>query len=113
MHQPVSSPPSEATDLLRIPRDEVEWMASVVNDELQKIIVGLPASPPLFCSRLMHFHEQPGAEYTIVGGHRRGKPTSGDVDIIFTHPEPNKEKGALEELLKRLEKANMGKSLAA
>jgi hypothetical protein len=25
----------------RIPRDEVEWMAQVVNDELQKIIVGV------------------------------------------------------------------------
>lgn len=85
-------------------------MASVVNDELQKIIVRFSAC--LLRLTLVNADMaflQPGAEYAIVGGYRRGKPLCGDVDIVFTHPEPNKEKGALEELLKRLEKAKLGK----
>ena len=64
-------------------------------------------------------HIQPGCVSTIVGGsvrippfllkftsllcrHRRGKPESNDVDIVFTHPDPDKSKGLCKRLVKRL-----------
>ncbi|KIM40321.1 hypothetical protein M413DRAFT_446505 [Hebeloma cylindrosporum] len=50
-----------------IPREEVEEVHSVVMKELHEI--------------------QPGCVSTIVGGYRRGKPESNDVDIVFSHPD--------------------------
>ncbi|KAF9529665.1 DNA polymerase mu [Crepidotus variabilis] len=50
-----------------IPRDEVEEMHRVVMKELQEI--------------------QKGCISTIVGGYRRGKSGSNDVDIVITHPD--------------------------
>ncbi|KDR75668.1 hypothetical protein GALMADRAFT_248274 [Galerina marginata CBS 339.88] len=48
-----------------IPREEVEEMHKVVMRELEKI--------------------QPGCVSTVVGGYRRGKPLSNDVDIVISH----------------------------
>ena len=66
---------------------------------------------------------QPGCVSIIVGGYvpfpqasrvprssddqhtlsyRRGKPQSNDVDIVFTHPDPEKEKGLCRRLVRRL-----------
>ena len=89
----------------RIPRSEVEEIASIVNDHLQAIIVR-ECSVSYLCLHLTPC--QPGAEYTIVGGYRRGKTESNDVDIVFTHKEEAKEKGALQQLLASLEKAEFG-----
>lgn len=46
--------------------------------------------------------------YTIVGGYRRGKSESNDVDIVFTHKEEAKEKGALERVLELLTQSGYG-----
>ncbi|PPQ87454.1 hypothetical protein CVT25_008190 [Psilocybe cyanescens] len=53
-----------------IPREEVEEMHRIVMSELDKI--------------------QPGLVSTVVGGYRRGKPQSNDVDIVFSYPDLEK-----------------------
>ncbi|CAK5281847.1 unnamed protein product [Mycena citricolor] len=50
----------------KIPREEVEQFHSIVVEELQRLL--------------------PGCSSTIVGGYRRGKPQSTDIDIVVTHP---------------------------
>ncbi|KAF8161313.1 hypothetical protein B0H34DRAFT_840472 [Crassisporium funariophilum] len=50
---------------ISIPRDEVEEMHAIVMAEMEVI--------------------QPGCVSTIVGGYRRGKPQSNDVDIVISH----------------------------
>ncbi|KAJ7099570.1 hypothetical protein B0H15DRAFT_771111, partial [Mycena belliarum] len=63
----IKSALSLRTDLdQKIPRSEVELMHNIVMSELEKF--------------------QPGCLSTIVGGYRRGKPESNDVDIVITHP---------------------------
>ncbi|KAG6920207.1 hypothetical protein DXG01_004976 [Tephrocybe rancida] len=49
-----------------VPRAEVEEIRDFVISELEEL--------------------QPGCVSTIVGGYRRGKPQSNDVDIVITHP---------------------------
>ncbi|KAI0359237.1 Nucleotidyltransferase [Trametes cingulata] len=71
----------------KIPRDEVEEMGRVVMRELNEL--------------------EPGCVSTIVGGHRRGKPESNDVDIVFTHPDPAKVKGLCKRLVKKLHERGM------
>ena len=51
---------------LKIPRSEVEFIASVVTYHAKQVV-------------------DEGIECIIVGGYRRGKPESGDVDIMLTH----------------------------
>ncbi|MCJ1223394.1 hypothetical protein MMC12_000034 [Toensbergia leucococca] len=51
---------------LKIPRSEVEHIASIVTTHAKRIV-------------------DPDIECIIVGGHRRGKPESGDCDLILTH----------------------------
>ncbi|KZT61982.1 Nucleotidyltransferase [Calocera cornea HHB12733] len=68
--------------MIRIPRAEVELIAARVQKALDAVL--------------------PGCMHTICGGHRRGKPTSGDVDIIFTHREQGKEQGLVEKLVNYL-----------
>ncbi|KAF8605482.1 Nucleotidyltransferase [Ceratobasidium sp. AG-I] len=69
--------------ITKIPRSEVESIAERVYTELDAI--------------------QKGCEYTICGGHRRGKPFSNDIDIIFTHREPGLERHLCTRLVKRLQ----------
>ncbi|KAI0710318.1 Nucleotidyltransferase [Cerioporus squamosus] len=57
----------------KIPRAEVEEIGRVVMRQLEEL--------------------EPGCVSTIVGGYRRGKAESNDVDIVFTHPDPSKVKG--------------------
>ncbi|KAI0035458.1 hypothetical protein K488DRAFT_43216 [Vararia minispora EC-137] len=45
---------------------------------------------------------QPGCASMIVGGYRRGKPESGDIDIVFTHPDARKVPGLAKKLVKAL-----------
>lgn len=51
---------------LRIPRSEVESIAATIAAHARRLT-------------------DPSVEAIIVGGHRRGKPESGDVDVILTH----------------------------
>ncbi|KAI4144747.1 MAG: hypothetical protein LQ340_006542 [Diploschistes diacapsis] len=53
--------------LSKIPRPESERIASIVAEHAKKLIGD-------------------EIQYTIVGGYRRGKPESGDVDIVLSHP---------------------------
>ncbi|OBT99436.1 hypothetical protein VE01_02963 [Pseudogymnoascus verrucosus] len=51
----------------KIPRDEVEHIGAVILEAAN--------------------HVAPGCQMTIVGGHRRGKPESGDVDVVVSNPD--------------------------
>ncbi|KAI8394065.1 uncharacterized protein BYT42DRAFT_609817 [Radiomyces spectabilis] len=44
----------------------------------------------------------PQCQYTVCGSYRRGKSTSGDVDIIMSHPEPQTSPFLLSDLLDKL-----------
>ncbi|KAH9944599.1 Nucleotidyltransferase [Amylocystis lapponica] len=72
---------------VKIPRPEVEEMGRVVMAELHEI--------------------EPGCVNTIVGGYRRGKPESNDVDIVFTHPDPTRVRGLCKRLVRRLHERGM------
>ncbi|KAI8978206.1 Nucleotidyltransferase [Trametes punicea] len=71
----------------KIPRDEVEEMGRIVMRELNEL--------------------EPGCMSTIVGGHRRGKPESNDVDIVFTHPDPARVKGLCKRFVRKLHERGM------
>ncbi|XP_023268205.1 DNA-directed DNA/RNA polymerase mu [Seriola lalandi dorsalis] len=45
----------------------------------------------------------PGAQVTLTGGFRRGKPTGHDVDFLITHPEEGGEDGLMSKVVSRLE----------
>ncbi|KAF7926256.1 uncharacterized protein EAE98_006551 [Botrytis deweyae] len=66
-----------------IPRSEVEAIGSIILSEARRI--------------------DPGYQMVIVGGFRRGKLESGDVDIMLTHPDESRTLGFLPELTWRLE----------
>lgn len=51
---------------IRISRHETEHIVSIIRALMEEIL--------------------PGTESIIVGGYRRGKPTSSDIDVIFTSP---------------------------
>ncbi|TCD66672.1 hypothetical protein EIP91_001090 [Steccherinum ochraceum] len=72
---------------VKIPKDEVEEMGRVVMWELDVL--------------------EPGCTSTIVGGYRRGKPESNDVDIVFTHPDASKVNGLCKRLVRRLYEQGM------
>ncbi|CAE6422650.1 unnamed protein product [Rhizoctonia solani] len=74
-----------------IPREEVEAIAKGVFDELSAV--------------------QPGCEYTICGGHRRGKPYSNDIDIIFSHPQVGLERHLCTKFVERLKNIGMVKHI--
>ncbi|OBZ65065.1 DNA-directed DNA/RNA polymerase mu [Grifola frondosa] len=72
---------------IKIPRDEVEEMGRVVMRELDQL--------------------EHGCVSTIVGGYRRGKPESSDVDMVFTHPDASKIKGLCKRVVQRLHEGGM------
>ena len=69
-----------------IPRTEVEHIASVVRDHAVRL-------------------RDERITVTIVGGYRRGKAASGDVDMIVSHPELEKTAGLIQEIVESLEDA--------
>ncbi|OCH93467.1 Nucleotidyltransferase [Obba rivulosa] len=71
----------------KIPRAEVKEMGDVVMRELDEL--------------------EPGCVSTIVGGYRRGKQESNDVDMVFTHPDPSKAKGLCKRFVRRLHERGM------
>ncbi|EOA83424.1 hypothetical protein ACJQWK_00409 [Exserohilum turcicum] len=69
-----------------IPRAEVEQIAAVVREHAVKL-------------------RDERITVTIVGGYRRGKAASGDVDIIVSHPELERTAGLVQEIVGSLEEA--------
>ena len=68
---------------VRIPREEVEKIAAVILEYANRF--------------------QEGFQMCIVGGYRRGQETSGDVDVILTHPEEEATRDLITSLVKDLE----------
>ena len=67
-----------------IPRAEVEGIAKVVHRHACKV-------------------RDEGVQSLVVGGHRRGKEASGDVDIIVSHPDEKKTLGLVGDIVNSLE----------
>ncbi|KAK3940697.1 hypothetical protein QBC46DRAFT_384400 [Diplogelasinospora grovesii] len=70
--------------LLRIPRDEVESIGQIILKHANKI------------------HK--GFQMVIVGGHRRGKKDSGDVDVVLSHPDQSATNNFIEDIVVSLER---------
>lgn len=70
--------------LLKIPRSEVESIAATIQASAREL--------------------DPGYQMTIVGGYRRGKNQSGDVDVILSHPSEDKTDMLVKKIALRLEK---------
>ena len=71
---------------LKIPRSEVEYIASVITYHAKQIV-------------------DDGIECVIVGGYRRGKAESGDVDVIISHREHHATLHLVTALVNALEKS--------
>lgn len=69
--------------LLKIPRDEVASISSIILQHARKI--------------------NKGFEMVIVGGYRRGKKESGDVDLVLSHPNEMVTSGFVEQIVLSLE----------
>jgi DNA polymerase IV len=72
--------------LVPIPRPEVEQIASVVREHAIRL-------------------RDDRVTVTIVGGYRRGKAASGDVDMIVSHPDLEATAGLVREIVESLEEA--------
>ncbi|KAF1939667.1 Nucleotidyltransferase [Clathrospora elynae] len=72
--------------LVTIPRAEVEQIASVVREHAVQL-------------------RDERVTVTIVGGYRRGKTESGDVDMIVSHPDLESTAGLVREMVESLEEA--------
>ncbi|XVF02385.1 hypothetical protein REPUB_Repub04eG0171200 [Reevesia pubescens] len=66
----------------RIPRHEVQEMASLLQKVAEDIV--------------------PGVAVVCGGSYRRGKASCGDLDIVITHPDGKSHKGFLQKYVKRL-----------
>ena len=71
--------------LLKIPRLEVEAIADIVARHAKQVV-------------------DERIECVIVGGYRRGKPESGDVDLILSHPDQSATAGLVNKVVRSLEK---------
>ncbi|KAK4169163.1 hypothetical protein QBC43DRAFT_86084 [Cladorrhinum sp. PSN259] len=71
--------------LLKIPRREVGEIADTVLRHANSLVKG------------------GGWEMVIVGGYRRGKLESGDVDVVLSHPDEKVTKGSVERIVLSLE----------
>ncbi|KAL1875282.1 hypothetical protein VTK73DRAFT_10238 [Phialemonium thermophilum] len=69
----------------KIPRWEVEQICCVILEHANRI--------------------HPGFQMVIVGGYRRGKQESGDVDVVLSHPDERATLGFAERIVLSLEKA--------
>ncbi|KAL8944636.1 MAG: hypothetical protein Q9216_000333 [Gyalolechia sp. 2 TL-2023] len=70
--------------LLKIPRVEVESIANIVKRHARKVV-------------------DERIECIIVGGYRRGKAESGDVDLILSHPDHTATAGLVDTVVRSLE----------
>ncbi|KAK0719980.1 hypothetical protein B0H67DRAFT_552238 [Lasiosphaeris hirsuta] len=69
---------------LKIPRAEVESISDTILQHANKI--------------------RSGFQMVIVGGHRRGKTESGDVDVVLSHPSESATRGFVERIVISLER---------
>lgn len=72
--------------LQKIPRAESEKIANTVLQYADKL--------------------RPGYQMTIVGGYRRGKKMSGDVDLMLSHPDEDATRDFIRRLVTSLEEAH-------
>ncbi|GAA5841878.1 hypothetical protein JCM9279_003140 [Rhodotorula babjevae] len=71
-----------------VPRSEVESVRDFVRLQIDKVL--------------------PGAHLELCGGYRRGKATSGDIDVLITFPhQDGLERGVLRRLVNRLVKKGL------
>ncbi|RMZ66997.1 terminal deoxynucleotidyl transferase [Pyrenophora seminiperda CCB06] len=70
--------------LMPIPRNEVEHIGAVVREHTVRL-------------------RDDRVTVTLVGGYRRGKRESGDVDMIVSHPDLESTAGLIQEIVKALE----------
>ncbi|CAE7189211.1 hypothetical protein P3342_009071 [Pyrenophora teres f. teres] len=70
--------------LLPIPRDEVERIGAIVREHVVRL-------------------RDDRVTVTLVGGYRRGKAESGDVDMIVSHPDVKSTAGLVREIVESLE----------
>ncbi|KAK1968263.1 Nucleotidyltransferase [Colletotrichum sublineola] len=70
---------------LKIPRTEVKYIADTILAHARKINLGF--------------------QLVIVGGYRRGKQNSGDVDVVISHPDESATMHIVEKLVVSLEKS--------
>jgi DNA polymerase/3'-5' exonuclease PolX len=68
----------------KIPRDEVEMIGQVILDAANRVAEG--------------------CQMVIVGGHRRGKKESGDVDVVVSNPDEEKTLYLITGIVAELEK---------
>ena len=68
----------------KIPRAEVRAIADVILEQAEKL--------------------RPGHELVVVGGYRRGKEWSGDVDVVVSHPDETATDRLVERLVMNLER---------
>ncbi|KAM0237241.1 hypothetical protein ACHAPO_004587 [Fusarium lateritium] len=73
--------------LLGIPQDEVVSIGATILKHARMI--------------------DPGFEMVIVGGHRRGKQQSGDVDVVLSHRDESKTLGVIPKIIVILEQAHL------
>ena len=71
---------------LKIPRPEVRSIGAIVLESAREI--------------------NPGFEMIIVGGYRRGKKESGDVDVLLSHRDESMTANLVEKIVTKLEKSN-------
>ncbi|KAK3378327.1 hypothetical protein B0H63DRAFT_244660 [Podospora didyma] len=69
---------------LRIPRAEVESIANTILEHANRV--------------------RKGFQMVIVGGYRRGKLESGDVDVVLSHPDEAATNGFIEDIVVSLER---------
>ncbi|OJK03507.1 hypothetical protein ASPACDRAFT_1862849 [Aspergillus aculeatus ATCC 16872] len=94
-----------------IPREEVEGIAGVVRRHANSVIDSRRQQQqrdhPHPTAPAQHYDnkedEDEGVECIITGSHRRGKPFSGDVDLILTHRDEALTKNLIGDVLRSLE----------
>jgi len=69
---------------VKIPRTEVEFIAAKIHEHAQRV------------------REPEGVRTCIVGGYRRGKAESGDVDVILSHTDDGSTLGLVDEIVSNL-----------
>ena len=85
---------------LGIPRDEVERIAAVVLEHANRVTLAEEAA-----GRMQGIGGGPGrCEMVIVGGYRRGKAESGDVDVVLSHRDERVTRNLIERLVVSLER---------
>ena len=79
--------------LEKIPRKEVEDISDTILRHA-RLVLSIPKDK---------FHTKDDVECIIVGGYRRGKMASGDVDVVLSHRDENKTRDLVVDVVRSLE----------